>query len=207
VVVSCFLGGFALAAEATLAVGTESVPGEVSGPVKESLKSDSYTVQLGGTPAAKFWFRATLDAAKPPSTELGVNLGTVAPGSLVGVVQIEAPWKDYKENSIAPGVYTLRYLVMPADGNHMGASTYRDYLLLVPAAADTDPGKSFSFDDLVSASAGATGVPHPGVMAVFPIWDDVPSPRMMNNELGQLSLALKLGETVCGLVIEGHGEI
>jgi len=53
----------------------------------------------------------------------------------------------------------------------------------------------------------ATGVPHPGVMALYPMWDEVSeTPAMMKNEMDQWSLVVQRDELVMALVVEGHGE-
>jgi hypothetical protein len=198
---------WALAADVTVTTGTTAPPEAVSDAIKGLLGKGSVSVSLEGKPLANFWFRSQLVAASPPSTELGVNFGQVEDGSLVGLIQIESQWRDYKENPIAPGIYTLRYEVMPADGNHMGVATYRDFFLLVPVADDKDPTKTLGFEDLVSLSSEATGVPHPAVLSVFPIWDEVSGPTLVKNDVDQPTLAVKVGDVVFGLVVEGHGEI
>jgi hypothetical protein len=138
---------------------------------------------------------------------LGVTFGQIESGSLIGAVQLVQPWPDYKANSIPAGVYTLRYGVMPADGNHMGVSPYRDYLMLIPPEQDTDPGKNFNYVELITSSAQASGVPHPAVLALFPIWEEISGPSVVKNEMDQWTLAIKLGDQVVGLVIVGHGEV
>jgi hypothetical protein len=101
----------------------------------------------------------------------------------------------------------MRYGVMPADGNHMGVSPYRDFLLLIPPTEDTDPGATFGYAELVVSSVQAAGVPHPAVLALFPIWDEISEPTLTKNEMDQWTLAIRLGDQVVGLVILGHGEV
>lgn len=196
-----------LAADVTVGAGGAAPPDGIPEAVKGVLAAKSVSVSVGGSPLADFWFRSQLVAAATPSTELGVNFGQVEDGSLVGVVRLDSGWVDYKENPIAAGVYTLRYEVMPADGNHMGVATYRDFLLLVPIAQDTDPNKTLSFEDLVAVSSDATGVPHPAVLSLVPVWDPVTEPTIIKNDVDQPTLAVPVGDVQFGLVVEGHGEI
>ena len=42
---------------------------------------------------------------------------------------------------IQPGLYTLRYELVPNDGNHLGVANSRDFGLLVRAADDPDPAR------------------------------------------------------------------
>ena len=46
--------------------------------------------------------------------------------------------QDRRGQTIQPGVYTLRYGVMPANDDHQGAAPHRDFALLIPAADDRD---------------------------------------------------------------------
>ncbi len=201
------LSAGALGADVSVATGTVAPPDSVSDAVKGTLTKESVTVSLGGSPLAHLWFRSQPVAASNPSAELGVNFGQIEEGSFVGVIQLVSPWADYKEDPIAPGVYTLRYELMPQDGNHMGVSTYRDFLLLSPVAADKDPTKNLGFEDMVSLSSEATDVPHPAVLSLFPVWDPVTKPTIIKNDLDQPTLAVPVGDVQFGLVVEGHGEI
>jgi hypothetical protein len=198
---------FGLAADATVTRGDAQLPDQVPESVKALMQSDCVTVSTDGKSLAHFWVRSELPKVASPGSELGVTFPQIQEGGLLGVVEFVAGWTDYKENPISPGVYTLRYEHLPSDGNHMGVATYRDFVLLVPAAADTDPNQPMAYDNLVAASAGATGVPHPGVLALFPIWDQVDGPTVVKNDMGQPTLAIKIGDAVIGFVFEGHGEI
>ena len=202
-----FLQAVTFAADVSVETGTTTPPESVSAAIRGTLAAESITVSVDGATLAQFWFRSQLVAAASPSTDLGVNFGKIEDGSLVGVIQLESKWADYKKDPIAPGVYTLRYEVMPADGNHMGVATYRDFLLLSPIANDKDPNKNLGFEDMVSLSSEATGVPHPAVLSLFPVWDPVSKPTIIKNDLDQPTLAVPVGDVQFGLVVEGHGEI
>jgi len=199
--------GLAAAEELQLAAGTTCVSDEVSEGIRGAVDPTSYTISDDGQVSANFWFCRELVDAATPSSELGVTFGQLQAGSLVGVVQLIQPWLDYKENSIKPGIYTMRYGIMPADGNHMGVSPYRDYLLLIPATEDKDPKGTLSYVELLSSSGLATGAPHPAVLALFPIWEEIAKPSLTKNEMDQWTIAVKLGDKVLGLVVAGHGEI
>lgn len=196
-----------LADDPQLEVVDARVPDAVSEGVRAALNPSAYKVSVDGEVSATFWLRPELTAAANPSSELGVSFGKIKSGSLVGVVELSQPWSDYKGNSIQPGVYTLRYGIMPADGNHMGVAVYRDFLLLVPPDTDTNPEENFDFAKLIVSSGQATGVPHPGVLALFPIWDEIDGPSLVRNEMDQWTFAIKIGSQVLGLVVVGHGEV
>lgn len=199
--------GYLSAQEAGLETTDTAAPEEVSPEMRGVMDAKGYAVSVDGKVTARFWFRKDPPLVASPSSELGITFGQLEPGSLIGVVQLVENWSDYKGNNISAGIYTMRYGVMPADGNHMGVSPYRDFLLLIPSAQDTAPGDSLGYADLVSSSVAASGVPHPAVLALFPIWDQVSEPTLTKNEMDQWTLAIKLGAQVVGLVIVGHGEI
>jgi hypothetical protein len=57
---------------------------------------------------------------------------------------------------------------MPDDGNHLGVAPSRDFLLLVPAAADPGPDTTPKFADLVALSRQASGTKHPAPLSLVP---------------------------------------
>ena len=89
----------------------------------------------------------------------------------MGVIHFPAAAKDYRGQGVKAGYYTLRYELVPQDGNHMGVSQYRDFLLLVPAAKDTDGTKAVTFADAVKLSRDSTDTGHPGVMLMDSVSD------------------------------------
>jgi hypothetical protein len=199
--------GLLLAQDVRLELTEVAVPEAVSQEASELIGKKSCTISIDDQVAAHFWFREDPLVALSPSSELAVTFGQLQSGSLMGVVHLVQSWSDYKENSIQSGVYTMRYGVMPADGNHMGVSPYRDYLLLIPAAEDTDPEGVLSYVELVGSSMLATGAPHPAVLALFPVWEEISEPKLTKNEMDQWTIAVKFGDQVLGVVVAGRGEI
>ena len=181
-------------------------PAEVAEGIRSSLSTDSYQVKIGGKLVAEFWMRKEVPTG-PAGTGLGFNFQEIPFGAVLGVVRLPSEWADYKELTVAAGVYILRYGQMPADGNHMGVAVYRDFAQLIPAGEDRELGSEYDFDQLVDLSARATGTPHPAVMALFPVWDDIKETSLVKNELDQWTLAWKLEDRTIGFVVEGHGEM
>lgn len=73
---------------------------------------------------------------------------------------------DFRGQSIAAGIYTLRYELLPQDGNHMGVAPNPDFLLASPAADDSRPEQLYVPRKLVALSAKATSTGHPAVIAL-----------------------------------------
>ena len=154
-----------------------------------------------------FWFPPELPM-QDPSAELGVEYPTLPPGGLVGLMRTTDAWSTYKKQIVPAGVYTLRYAVQPADGDHTGQTWFRDFLVLIPVALDTfDPYGFPEQEPLVEASITIVeGATHPMTMALFQNYDGAESATMFWNDLDQPTLAVPLGGVTLGLVIEGEGE-
>jgi hypothetical protein len=143
-------------------------------------------------------------AAGDGTAGLGVAFPALPAGALLGVLELSSPWTDYRGQRIEPGVYTLRYLVEPEDGYHLGVSLYRDFALLLPAARDADPAP-LDAEMAVAAAAGTAGTHHPAVLALWPVGEMAPG-ELFENDLGQPTLVIDLAGTPVGLVLAGVGE-
>jgi hypothetical protein len=194
-------------AEPSLQVIDAAPPQEVSAAIRASLAPQGFRVVSDDAALMELWVRAEVSVDEGASAPLGASFGKLPEGTLIAVVRLPATWSDYKKNPIPAGVYTLRYAIQPADGNHMGVSLYRDFLILIPAAEDTSVDTALDRDAWLVQSYAATGKPHPGVLGLFPVDKDLPRPEMMQNELDQWMLAVPIGWLKMGLVVEGHGEL
>jgi len=138
----------------------------ISDNLKNTLEQSGYhLVQSNGDVLCDIWTRNNLptqakkdvaDALYPELTE----------STLIGVISFPKPGSDYRGQAIPAGFYTLRYELLPDDGNHLGVAPNRDFVLLIAVENDPDPNTSFKFDELVSLSRKATGTRHPGPMSL-----------------------------------------
>jgi hypothetical protein len=104
------------------------------------------------------------------------------PGQLMGLVRYRVKGGDFREQEIGRGVYTLRYGQQPVDGNHVGTSPTRDFLLLVPADKDKT-AKPLDEKALLAASAEAAGSKHPAILCLRkPPADAKDLPAMFHEE-------------------------
>lgn len=122
-----------------------------------------------GNVLAEVWLGKTLAGQANPNTAMDLLYGSLAPGTFVGVLHFPNGGPDFRGQSVKSGYYTLRYELVPQDGNHMGVSQYRDFLLLLPIAQDTDPSKTLKFEEVIKLSRQATGTGHPGVLSLDPV--------------------------------------
>jgi hypothetical protein len=206
------LGGAvaALAADAEPAVeAADALPADLPATLGAVLAQPGHRVTKDGKVLAEIWLRA----AAPPTGgvnegALSVEYGALASSALLGVVRFPAPWIDYRETEVPAGLYTMRYWVQPADGDHMGVSQYRDFVMLCPAAEDADPDAVYEQEPLMALSEKASGKTHPAVIALFPIAEEPAGGAVMiRNDLDQPMIAIKGPDRVYGFVLEGHGDL
>jgi hypothetical protein len=185
------------------------LPAELPDPLRAVLAQPGYRVSQGGRVLAELWLRASPPpAAGANEGALGVEFGALDSSAFLGVVRFAETWIDYRDTELPAGVYTLRYWVQPADGDHMGVSQYRDFLLLSPAAQDADPDAVFEQEPLLELSRQASGRQHPAVIALFPIYDEpAGGSALVRNDLDQLTLAVSSSGRLFGFVLEGHGDL
>jgi hypothetical protein len=116
---------------------------------------------------------------------------------------VSGEFKEIRGKAVKPGVYTLRYGLQPQNGDHLGISTFRDFLLLGPAAIDTDP-KVLGFDGAVAISKEVIGTAHPASLSLDPP-EDAPGAVLSTyqNEMGHDGVVLQIGALKFGLIVSG----
>lgn len=160
-----------------------AVPDGVPAALKERVETQGVRVlNDAGAAYVEIWLTKALSAeAKAPGAE--VLYTGIPEGSFLGVWRFLSNGSDFRGQPIKPGFYSMRYALMPSDGNHIGAAQYRDFVLLVPAAADDKPDANLKFDEMVNLSRKASGTGHP---AVFPMLspEKVSEPTLAKNDQG-----------------------
>jgi hypothetical protein len=121
-----------------------------------------------GEAVAEVWLAKAL-TGQANAGSMDVIYGDVAPGSFVGVIHFPNAGADFRGQKIKSGFYTLRYDLIPQDGNHMGVSQYRDFILLLPIDQDADPAKSLKYEDVIKLSRQASGTGHPSILSLDPV--------------------------------------
>jgi len=91
-------------------------------------------------------------------------------GTLVGVIRYPdgSQPTDFRGQALKPGTYTLRSGLQPDDGNHLGTSDIRDFLVGCPPDRDTSPKRVEDIKDLFKLSASASGSTHPAIFLLTP---------------------------------------
>jgi hypothetical protein len=138
---------------------TNPVPDEIAAPVKAALSPGGATAKLSDT-SVDFWWVKALDAK-------GKDWSGVPEGTLVGAMKLSAALKDIRGRTIKPGTYLLRYGAQPQNGDHLGVSPHREFLLITPVAEDTTAA-SLGHEPAVELGAKTTGIAHPAVLSLDP---------------------------------------
>lgn len=142
----------------------EVPPTTLAEPVKQVLEMQGYRILLEGKAHVDIWLRKSVPAtAKPAGPTGSILYPSLTEGELIGVARYASDGQDYRDQVIAPGLYTMRYGLRLDDGNHANVSPYKDYALLLPAAKDGDLAP-ITAKTLHKTSALAAGTTHPAVL-------------------------------------------
>ena len=178
----------------------------VSDAIKKSVEAKGYHVTLDdGSTACDVWLRDKVPA-QPKKDVPGALYSQFAESTLLGVISFPRASTDFRGQPIKAGTYTLRYELIPQDGDHLGVSENRDFALLIPASADTDPNTVLKFDEMVTMSRKATGSQHPGPMSLVQASGSAAAVSKDEAERWVFSAALKLasGDSLpFALIIKG----
>jgi hypothetical protein len=133
-----------------------------------------------------FWFVKSLPARTTPLSWSALDEGT-----LIGAVRVASDFRDIRGRQIKAGVYTLRYGLQPQNGDHLGVSPFRDFLLLSPASVDTDPAPP-GHDATVAMSTKTAGGSHPAVWSIDPPVANAAPLSTHTTELGHKAIVVEV---------------
>src|SRR5665213_12133 len=141
-------------------------PPEVASAIAQALDKNGFQISTRGAAYCEIWLRTILPSG-PASKGQNVTLPNMPMGALLGVIRFDGNGSDRRGQTIQPGVYTLRYAIMPMNADHQGAAPPRDFLLMTPANEDRDVNAAPNFDALVAMSRKASRTPHPAVLSLW----------------------------------------
>ena len=204
------------AADYTIEVLKEGPPAdELAKEIADEIADTGYAVKRSETSTlCNIWFCKEWKAAADFKPSAAV-LYPFTPGQLIGVVEYKRRGEDFREQDLNRGVYTLRYALQPVDGNHVGTSATRDFLLVVTAENDKSP-EAMDIRELYTASSEAAESSHPGLLLMqeVPADADTSKPSIKQNDdewwiarlIGQVSADGKTKSLAIDLVVEGHAD-
>lgn len=175
-----------IVAPLALAQKLEKLPafsGDASDKVKAALNSTGYRVFLPNTlVACDVWFASKVPTAKRSDSK-GASYPDFADSQFLGLITFpKGGAHDFRGQTVRPGSYTLRYQLLPGDGNHLGVAPNPDFVLLIPVADDPDPAAAYDFGKLVELSSAAAHSAHPAAFEMMP--PDVPEPTATQTDDG-----------------------
>jgi hypothetical protein len=201
--VACFPA--AIAAQPKVSSLADKPPADLAPAIGSALQPSGVKVTVGGATLDIWWAQAVVTNGD------GSGWSNVESGTLAGAVRVSGPFKEIRGKVVAPGVYTLRYGQQPQNGDHLGISPFREFLLISPAAVDTDP-KVLGFDGIVALSKQVIGTSHPASLSLDPP-EDAPGAVLSayKNDSGHDGVvfevkqasgkAIKFGVIVFGLIV------
>jgi hypothetical protein len=155
------------AADLTVKTVDKETPKELDGSFREVLLSKAVQVTDGEKPVYEFWFCRELPlSAKPES--LKDHLDQLKPAMFLGAVMVHNEKRDYRDDELRSGLYTMRFSLQPQDGNHLGTAEFPYFAVLIPAKADTKIDGIKTYKEMTRASAKGTSSEHPRVMSLRP---------------------------------------
>lgn len=194
------------AADLSLKVAESPPPQALDAAIRAKLQSKSIQLLNGDKPAYEFWLVSELPLESKPAS-LAKAIDSVKQTTLLGAVSIPVTLRDYRDDELAPGVYTMRLALQPSDGNHLGTSEFAYFAVLVPAKLDLKPDGIATYKALVSASRKETSTDHPVLLSLRPATsEDGDSPKLQEPAPEHKSVRVKIpavaGGTKTSLVFE-----
>jgi hypothetical protein len=197
----------ALAAPKAEKIGTFTDGSEA---LKAALSADGYRIFLPNTLACcDVWLAKKMTANKKDAA--AANYPEFHESEFLGVITFpKGGGGDFRGQTIKPGSYTMRYELLPSDGNHLGVAPNPDFVLLIPLGDDPDPSATFDFAKMVELSAKAAGTAHPAAFEMMPS-SSGDSPAVTQTDDGwivfQASVATDDAKTIrIALVVKGSAE-
>lgn len=179
--------------------------------LKKAVEEKGYRVTLpDGAVVCELWLRKALPTHEKTDVS-GAIYTEINDSAIIGVVSFPKPVTDFRGQDVKAGAYTLRYALHPVDGNHMGISPYRDFLLLTPVADDQNADAQYPFADLVKLSAKTIGAKHPAMWSLVAAEAKTAAPVLSEDDHGHLVFTAKVktgkgADFPLAFVVKGQAE-
>lgn len=155
------------AAGLTVRVTDKEPPKELDASIRAVLQKKAVQLLEGDKPVWEFWLVSELPLQARPAS-LAKALDAVKQPALLGAISVPKAMRDYRDDELAAGVYTMRFALQPQDGNHLGTAEFSYFAALTPAKLDTKPDGIADYKALVKASSKETSTDHPLILSLRP---------------------------------------
>lgn len=168
------------------------------------LDPEGYRVILeDGSELCDIWLRSDTPQSSSKASDSALY-PQLAPSTMLGVISFPKATTDYKGETAPAGLYTMRYELLPANGNHLGVAPNPDFVLLVPAASDPDPTGLFKAPELINLSRKTTGSQHPAPFSLVQAGNSEIAKDDQDHWIFSAKLGMAGGSQVrLGLVVKG----
>jgi hypothetical protein len=180
--------------ELTVSTETVAIPTELTEPLRALLQPDTSVVMRDANRLEIWWVKAIALDSAPQGAPSWSN---VPDGALVGAMRVAQPLTDARGYTIKPGVYTLRFALQPQDGDHLGVSPYRQFLLVAPAVDDQAPD-ALGFKGAVALSKKTLGKSHPSTLSLDPPVANQSAGTPVTNDAGHKGIVFSVPIAVQG---------
>mgnify|MGYP001355916294 CR=1 FL=1 len=196
----------ASAADYTVEEVSVAPPVELSAAIRNELRESGLRVLENGEVLCEVWFRKSLPGNGSGGDGLSRSYPDVPDMALLGAISILGDMRDNRDNEFKKGLYTIRHSLQPQDGNHVGASEYIDFAILLSAERDTTVEGGFSDSmTMIYRSLDDGGTGHPIIFAMIPP-EGEGQPSMTENSFDRWVLEAKIGNQVIAIEIVGYYE-
>jgi hypothetical protein len=181
----------------------DPVPSAVPAAIGTALQAPGVKVlNASGQVFCEVWLVKTAPNGTA-STESDVTLPTIPVGGLIGAIQFPEKAADRRDQAIKPGLYLLRYVLMPVNGAHQGAAPQRDFAAMVPAASDPGLSAKPSLEEVIAMSTKVSQTSHPAILSLAPGSGKVTFTKEGDHDW---TLNTKLGDTPVAIILVGRAE-
>jgi len=168
------------AADLAVKVADKEPPKELDASIRAKLQTKAVQLLEGEKPVYEFWLSAELPLQSKPASA-GKALDAIKQTTLLGAVAVSRDQRDYRDDELHAGVYTMRFALQPQDGNHLGTSEFNYFALLTPAKIDNKLDGISDYKALVKASSKETSTDHPVILSLRPASSDPGDLPQMNT--------------------------
>ena len=129
----------------------------------------------------------------------------------MGAFRTSTAITDIRGFTIRPGTYTLRFALQPQNGDHLGVSPNREFLVVCPAADDLTV-EPVGYEGAVALAKKASHRAHPAAFSIDPPASSASPLSTATNDIGLRSVIVSVATSAngaptppltFGLVVEG----
>ncbi len=158
------LVAFSLAAQYSVKPESQ-MPAGIPDTVKPLLKAEGQSIFEGDTKLISLFYVSKV--APGTNAEMNVTNADISHGTLLGIADFPADYRDRRGNAIKAGTYLLRLSFFPINGAHQGIEPQRDFLVLTKPSIDTDVTAQPAFNALMDMAMKSASAQHPMTLSCW----------------------------------------